>query len=273
MTQPIILDSITHMKAEHRGRAVLAGSHGGAYAAYYAAKMGVGAVILNDAGIGREQAGLAGVKMLGGLGVPAAAIAHTSARIGDGADGMARGVLSYVNAVAAGHGLAVGMPAAGALALLAAASLTPSAAPPALDELRFAIPEASRPGARVVGADSVTLVKPEDAGQIFVNGSHGGILGGRPETAIKVDVFAAVYNDAGIGIDQAGLTRLPHLDERAIAGACVACFSARIGDGRSTWQDGFISAINDTALRYGGAVGQSCEEFVAAMVAARLAAR
>ena len=30
-------------------------------------------------------------------------------------------------------------------------------------------------------------------GTVVVTGSHGGILGGRPETAIRVDALAAVY--------------------------------------------------------------------------------
>ena len=54
---------------------------------------------------------------------------------------------------------------------------------------------------------------------------------------------------------------------RGIAAACVSCFSARIGDARSTYEDGYVSAINDIARRWGGAVGQSCKEFVAAIAA------
>jgi len=60
----------------------------------------------------------------------------------------------------------------------------------------------------VWGIDSNSLVRPEDAGTIVVTGSHGGILGGRPETAIRVDALAAVYHDAGVGKDQAGISRL-----------------------------------------------------------------
>ena len=94
MSKIIVLDSVTHLKAEHRGLAAYCASHGGAYAGYLAAKAGVGAVILTDAGIGREQAGIAGLHLLDALGVPAATIAHTSARIGDGADGHSSGRLS-----------------------------------------------------------------------------------------------------------------------------------------------------------------------------------
>ncbi len=266
MPGPFILDSVTHLKAEHRGGAAYCASHGGVYAGYYAAKMGIGAVVLSDAGIGREQAGVAGLKLLDGLGVPAATISHLSARIGDGADGLARGRLSFVNASARALGLDAGMSCAAALRRMSEAKLMPSRAPAALDEVRFDIP-AGDPRVRVFGIDSNALVTPEDVGHIAVTGSHGGLLGNKPETAIKVDVRAAVYNDAGIGIDEAGISRLPALDARGIAGACVSCFSARIGDARSTYEDGYVSALNATAQKWGGAIGQSCKEFVAAMVA------
>jgi hypothetical protein len=70
-----------------------------------------------------------------------------------------------------------------------------------------------------------------------------------------------------VGLDGAGVSRLPALEARGIAGACVSCFSARIGDARSTWADGVISALNGSAAARGGAIGQSCQAFVAAMAA------
>ena len=266
----VVLDSVTHMDASHHGSVAFCGSHGGIYAAYYAAAKGVAAIILNDAGIGRERAGVAGLELLEKLGVPAAAIAHTSARIGEGKDGVERGVLSTVNAKAALLGLKAGQPCAEALALLAAAKPGPSPKPEPLEELRFELKEAGRGGVKVVVIDSMSLVKPEDDGHVIVAASHGGALGGRPEMAIKYPVFAAICNDADRGMDNAGTTRLPALDARGIAGACVSAFSARIGDGRSTWEDGFISIVNETAKRHGGMIGQSTKQFVAAMVKARL---
>ena len=267
MTNSIVLDSVTHLTAAHRGKAAYCASHAGVYAGYFAAKMGVGAVILNDAGIGREQAGIAGLHVLDKLGVPAAAIAYTTARIGDGSDGVTRGQLSYVNACARRFGLEPGLSCAAALHRLGLSSLIAASAPPPQDEARFALPDAGTDHIHVFAIDSNALVVPSDAGHIAITGSHGGLLGGKPETAIKVDVRAAVYNDAGFGIDAAGIQRLPALDARGIAGACVSCFSARIGDARSTYDDGYISALNVAAVKLGGAVGQSCRQFVAAMVA------
>src|SRR5947209_14748762 len=82
----LILDSVTTFPGDARGRAAIAASHGGVYAAYLAAKAGIKAVILCDAGVGREGAGIGGLDYLDRLGVAAATIGHCSARIGDGKD-------------------------------------------------------------------------------------------------------------------------------------------------------------------------------------------
>ncbi len=266
---PVILDSVTHLEGDHRGCAAHCASHGGVYAGYYAAKMGVGGVILNDAGIGREAAGLAGVKLLDGLGVPAATVSHRSARIGDGADGVARGVLSFVNNAAGKLGLGVGMSCRDALDALQACDLKPSPAPEPLDEARYEADDAPSGDVRIVVMDSISLVAPEDEGQVIVAASHGAILGGRPETAVKYPVFAAISSDADRGIDDAGISRLPALDDRGIAGACCSAFSCRIGDGRSLYEDGYVSVVNQTAAKHGGAVGMSCREIAAVLARAK----
>src|SRR2546430_1002784 len=125
----LILDSVTVFPPDARGRAAIAASHGGLYAAYLAAKTGIKAVILCDAGVGRERAGIGGLDYLGQLGVAAAAIGHRSARIGHGADCFARGTISHANAQAAKAGIAPGMSAREALALLENADLPPCPAP------------------------------------------------------------------------------------------------------------------------------------------------
>lgn len=267
----IVRDSVTELDGSAHGVVVLAASHGGRYAAWCAARAGVAAVILSDAGCGRNGAGVAGLALLAALGVPAAAIDIWSARIGDGADCLARGRLSTVNPPAEALGLRIGMPAAAALDMLASAALRPSPMPGSLAESRRPIAEASVPPVHAIALDSTSLVRAEDSGHVVVTGSHGGILGGRAETAVSHPVFAALFNDAGMGIDGAGMTRLPALDVRGIAAATVSADSAEIGDGMSTWRDGTVSAVNATARRHGGEVGQSARAFVSALVAARVA--
>jgi hypothetical protein len=252
-------DSITRVGPEAAGAVVVNGSHGGIYAAYLAAKLQVAAAIFNDAGVGRDQAGIAGLEYLAALGIPAAAVGYDSARIGDGADTMARGLVTHANAPARGLCCRPGITCREAAILL---QRTLSGGREPLSEREGAFLLISEAPA-VWALDSASLVGAEHAGTIVVTGSHGGLLGGRPDTALKHDVFAALFNDAGIGIDNAGVTRLPALDARGIAAGTVAAMSARIGDAQSTYQDGILSRINSRAAALGIAAGMAAREFVA----------
>jgi hypothetical protein len=92
-------------------------------------------------------------------------------------------------------------------------------------------------------------------------------MGGRPDKVLAaVDVFAAIFNDAGGGKDGAGYTRLPVLDGRGVAGLTVSNQTARIGDGRSTYETGVVSRINETARRLELREGMSAREAVARML-------
>ncbi len=252
-------DSITRIGPEAKGAVVVNGSHGGVYAAYVAAKLGVAAVIFNDAGIGRDEAGIAGLECLAKLGVPAAAVGRLTARIGDGADMMARGIVTFANSPAAALGCRAGLTCRDAATALTYASISGRTPPPALESAFLLIAE---PPA-VWALDSASAVGPEHVGTIVVTGSHGGLLGGKPETALKYDARAALFNDAAIGVDDAGVTRLPALDARGIAAATVSAAGARIGDARSTYEDGILSRVNSHAAALGIPPGVSAREFVA----------
>jgi hypothetical protein len=249
-------NSVTALGARHRRTVLIAGSHGGRYAASLAAQAGVRAVILNDAGFGRERAGVSGLALLERCGIAGATAAHSSCRIGDGADTHARGVISALNARASAAGVMIGMTVAAAAELLEKNTGEVMVRGPVETESRAT----AEPG--VLLLDSTSLVEAGDAGSILVCGSHGGLLGGDPASACRVDVFAAVFNDAGIGIDDAGIARLPALERRGIAAATVSAASARIGEARSTYEDGIVSHLNPTALRYGGEAGMSARELV-----------
>ncbi|HEV8679134.1 MAG TPA: hypothetical protein VGQ90_07140 [Stellaceae bacterium] len=257
---PIVTaDSITRVaEAEARGAVVVNASHGGVYAAYLAAKLGAAGAIFNDAGVGRDRAGIGGLDYLQALGIAAATVGHDTARIGDGADMPARGVITHANPLAAALGVRAGMACRAAAAALAAAEPTRRAPPEAL-EGAFLV-ESATP--QVWALDSASLVAPEHREAIVLTGSHGGLLGGRPETALKYDVRAAFYNDAGIGVDEAGVSRLPALDARGIAAATVSADSARIGDARSTYEDGVLSRVNARAAALGLAPGMTAREAV-----------
>ena len=258
--RPIVTaESVTELGAEVRGAVLVAGSHGGRIAGYYAAKAGAHAVILNVAGVGRDAAGIAALGELEAIGMAAASAAHSSARIGDGADMLARGRISHANRAAARCGVVAGMAVRDAAVMLGAAR-APHSAPRAYTEGRTRLAAGSP---EVWGLDSLGLLLDEDAGRILVVGSHGALQGGRPESALRVAAHAAVFNDAGIGADGAGLSRLPVLSVRGIPAATVDCMSARIGDCRSMWASGVISVVNAVAQDAGARSGQSVPAFVA----------
>jgi hypothetical protein len=238
------------------GRVAIVASHAGTYAALLCAAAGLSGVLLHDAGIGRDGAGIAGLDDLDRLGIPAAAL--TGAAIGDGADCAARGVVSRLNAAASACGVVAGMPAARAAALLPARPARHHPAPAAAEARHVLAPG-------VLALDSAGLIGPADAGLVVATGSHGNLLGGRPATAAKAAVFAALFNDAG---DPAP-TRLPALDARGIAAATVAALSARIGDGRSTAGDGVLSHVNRAAARLGLHPGMAAPQALARLAAAR----
>jgi hypothetical protein len=262
----LVVDSITHLAAGEAAAVVVAASHCGVWAARYALGFPLGAVVMSDAGVGKEAAGIAGLEIMGAVGLPAATVSHLSARIGDGADSLAHGEISYCNEAALSYGVVVGKPASEAVELLKACPVRAVAEEGATPQARALLGiEGGR--RRVLVIDSASLVTPEDRDVVAVTGSHGGLLGGRPETAIKGDVFAALYNDAGVGKDGAGISRLLPLDARGIAAATVDVMSARIGESRSTLEDGRISHFNQAAARLGAERGMPAQAFV------RLAAR
>ncbi len=259
----VLRDSVTATEPEDAGAVLVTGSHGGVYAANLAARAGVRAAIFNDAGRGKDRAGIAGLDSLQEHGLAAAAVAHDSARIGDAGDAWARGVLSAVNDLAAALGCALGQACAEAARSLREAEPLRDLPPKATEAVTLLLDRPGEP--RVWALDSASLVGPEHAGEVLLMGSHGGLPGGDPAAALRVAALAAVYNDAGIGRDEAGVSRLPALDGRGIAGATVAAASARIGEGRSTYGEGVISRVNRTAAGLGARPGMTAIEFVEAV--------
>jgi hypothetical protein len=105
-----VVDSIAVAEPAMAGAVVVCGSHGGVSAARYVLALPVKphAVFFNDAGIGKDQAGVVGLAMLERVGVIAAAYSHESACIGDAADGLDSGLISRVNEPAMRAGLRAG---------------------------------------------------------------------------------------------------------------------------------------------------------------------
>ena len=263
-TSPLVVNSATRLGPDAAGRVVVCGSHGGVYPASMLARARVRAAISNDAGVGKEGAGIGGLYWLEKLGIAACTAGHEGARIGDAADGLEHGKVSHANKPAAALGVKAGMPCREAVAHLSRAH--PFAGEvPELGETRMKVPAS---GHRDVWAlDSIALSRPEDARAIVLTGTHGALLGGKADDGmLKVDVFAAFFNDAGGGKDDVGYSRLPTLDPRGIAAATVSSNTARIGDGRSTYESGVLSRVNEVGKRLGLEEGMTAREAVARLL-------
>lgn len=245
---PILyLDSITVAGNNTDQAVIVSGSHGGIYPAYLAVKLGAKGVILNDAGYGLEDAGIASLEFAQPLGMAAATVAHDSCRIGDTADMRKRGVISAANTTALKLGVKRGLRCEDAATLMAQAPPVAATAGEHAETRRMLTV-----GTHTIAlVDSASLVSSDDANRLVITGSHGGLIGGDPNKALKADALFAAFNDAGVGADNAGISRLPALQARGIAAVTVAHTSARIGDAYSSYRDGIVSHANDLALALG----------------------
>ena len=104
----VLLDSVTRVQPQHAGCLVVSGSHGGASVVPYARAVRAWLYVFNDAGVGKDGAGIAALGLLAAEGIAAAAVSHASARIGEAADAWEHGVVSHLNDPARRLGLREG---------------------------------------------------------------------------------------------------------------------------------------------------------------------
>jgi hypothetical protein len=102
MTNPrhlYLIDSITQITPAMSGGIVVSGSHGGVSSSRYveAQPLKPWAVFLNDAGVGKNQAGIAALSRLEPYGVLVFCYSHESACIGQAQDALACGWVRFVN--------------------------------------------------------------------------------------------------------------------------------------------------------------------------------
>ena len=120
------------------------------------------------------------------------------------------------------------------------------------------------PALRLV--DSITELRPgSDEGCVAVSASHGGISSA--QYALAAQPLMAVFNDAGVGLDAAGVAALPFLQAHGIAACAVSHQTARIGESRSTLGQGVLAHCNDLARALGASPGESCRDLVDRLLA------
>ena len=259
--------SCSNIRAEHRAHVVVSGSYGGRYNAFNAAKWPVRAVIMNDAGIGKDNAGIVGLDFLDGIEMAAATADAWTCHIGDGDHMLAHGVISHVNRTAAALGCAPGQSVRDCAERMRAATVPTVAPAPITEGARFVIRNV--PGEPVlVCADSIGMLQPSDGGRIVVTASHGALSGGRSDNVVPLDIVAVFFSDAGAGMDDAGIARLDDLDRKGIVAGATSAGSAPIGDSRALYNDGVLSHVNGPASARGGRVGMKLKDFIKVLTAA-----
>lgn len=105
----VLMDSITKVTSEDRGANVVSASHGGSSSGEFALEVPLASVFFNDAGVGKDRAGIAALDMLEARGVAAGTISHETGRIGDSQDMWDQGVISYANGIAVARGFKPGL--------------------------------------------------------------------------------------------------------------------------------------------------------------------
>lgn len=113
-----IVDSITELGTADAGCIAVSGSHGGVSSARYAIAARPWISVFNDAGVGKDAAGIAALALLQHEGLAACTVSHDSARIGDAHSTFDDGIISQVNALARSLGLVPGLPWRDAMARL-----------------------------------------------------------------------------------------------------------------------------------------------------------
>jgi hypothetical protein len=96
-----------------------------------------------------------------------------------------------------------------------------------------------------------------------VTGSHGGVSAAQYARAVAARLY--VFNDAGVGKDEAGIAALTSLEAQGIPAVTVSHLSARIGEARDAWDCGVISNVNARAGRLGLRPGVALKLAVAAL--------
>ncbi|HVZ15223.1 MAG TPA: hypothetical protein VG894_12240 [Bauldia sp.] len=264
----ICVSSSAQSDSSAHGQVVISGSYGGEYNAFHAGKWGLRGLVLNDAGVGKGEAGIRGLPYLDAIGLAAATADARTCHIADPEHMLAHGVISFVNKSAEKLGCRPGDSVRACATRMFDAAIAEGTLAPIAGGKRFTLRE--NPGERtVIGIDAAPMLEAGDAGKIAVTGSHAALFRGHPDDVIKPDVYAVFFNDAGIGLDDAGVTRLPTLDLRNIVAGAVDCNSAPIGNCRAIYADGVLSRVNQTASRRGAKPGMPLRQFIDILIAAR----
>jgi len=254
----VLLDSLGDLQPNNTSPILVCGSHCGGNRALAAQvkRCHVKAAFLNNAGVGKKQAGTRGLAHYEAEHVIACAVSHDSAEIGVARDTWECGIISHINTLAQKSGIQVGEPVQQAISKLLdtleidvesqeSNSAQDKGSEKALKQLEKMLVN----GIAITVTDSITFLSETNAGDIVVCGSHGGVSAGH--YAQKHAVRAVFFNDAGIGKNNAGTKSLETLSDAGILACTVNCFSAEIFNGHDALENGILSVCNALAKSKG----------------------
>ena len=265
-TRVVVLDSATFVENFYDGNpgsddVIVNASYAGVFCAKLIAPFKPRAVIGLDCTIGKDGAGVAALHFFEALGIPAAAADVMTAEMGNGLDLFDNGVISRVNALAEDTGVRPGMKVSEAARLIGRRVQTFQGV-----RTNRVVVTTAKTGRSIVCTDSIAYALPEDKDRnvLCVGGHTGSSIIGYLET-FRPHGF--LCSDGGIGKNRSGLVALEAADKYGLAGASVSAASARMGDGRSTYYDGEVSAVNALAAAKGVKVGQKATEAATLLLA------
>jgi hypothetical protein len=106
----LIVDSITQLTPDDAGCIAVSGSHGGRSVSRYAVAARPLLSVFNDAGVGKDGAGIAALDILEAECLAACTVSHVSACIGQASSTLESGIISHVNRQARALGCEPGQP-------------------------------------------------------------------------------------------------------------------------------------------------------------------
>ncbi len=257
----ILLDSLGDLQPDNVSPVLVCASHCGDNGTF-ARKLKnchVKAVFLNNAGIGKNQAGISGLVHYEAENIMACAVDCNSAEIGVARDTWESGIISHTNNLAVKAGIQTGDSVQEAVAKIINLIDLPSSIQinkhfeSTVNEKKESTGKVDLKkqiqiqieGVSITVTDSITFLNENNAGDIVVCGSHGGVSAGH--YAQKHSLKAVFFNDAGIGKNNAGIKGLDGLNDAGIIACTVDCMSAEIFNGQDTLENGIITVCNQLA--------------------------
>lgn len=256
----VLFDSLGDLQPNNTSPILVCGSHcgGSMDLARQVRNCHITAAFLNNAGIGKNQAGVRGLEQYQAQNILACAVDHNSAEIGVARDTWESGIISHTNILAQEAGFLVGESVKKAVSKIAFArnlgSLAQSFEKPGSlsnqenDKNKVNLKKQTQTqvaGVNVTVTDSITFLNENNGGDVVVCGSHGGLSAGH--YAQKYHVKAVFFNDAGIGKNDAGVKGLQLLNDAGIIACAVSCWSAEIFNGQDSLNNGIITVCNQLA--------------------------